>query len=124
MNMLKVMKLNMFPALKEIFPESCVAKPNLDCKYTFSIDLAPNGIHFGAKSIGKVQLQSKFGLDTHYSGNISLRGVTRNTITQKSCNDLFLSETSTFDITLLFNVIIDICLILPGLIRTVLMNPN
>ena len=28
--------------------------PNLDCNYTFLIDLAPIGILFGAKSIGKV----------------------------------------------------------------------
>ena len=27
--------------------------PNVDYYYTFSIDLKPNGIHFGAKSTGK-----------------------------------------------------------------------
>jgi len=29
-------------------------KPNLDFNYTLPTDLAPNGIPFGAKSIGKV----------------------------------------------------------------------
>ena len=29
-------------------------KPNLDCNYTIPIDLAPNGVPFGAKSIEKV----------------------------------------------------------------------
>ena len=29
------------------------SKPNLDCNYTFPIYLEPNGISFGAKSIGK-----------------------------------------------------------------------
>ena len=28
--------------------------PNLDSNYTFPIDFAPNGIPFGAKSIGKL----------------------------------------------------------------------
>ena len=36
---------------------------NLDCIYYFPIDLAPNGIPIGAKSIGKGKLQSKFGLN-------------------------------------------------------------
>ena len=39
---------------REIFSESCLCNPNFDCNYTFSIDLAPNGITFGVKSIGKV----------------------------------------------------------------------
>ena len=39
---------------KEIFSESCESKPNLDCNYPFSIDLATNGIPFVVKSIGKV----------------------------------------------------------------------
>jgi len=39
------------------------SKPNLDCNYTFPIDLEPNGISFHAKSIGKGELQSKFGLN-------------------------------------------------------------
>jgi len=37
-------------------------KSNLDCNYPFLIDLTPNGILFGGKSIGNWQLQSKFGL--------------------------------------------------------------
>ena len=39
----------------------CQFKPNLDCKYTFSIDLAPDGIPFSAILSRKVLLQSKFG---------------------------------------------------------------
>ena len=39
------------------FPNHLNPKPN------FPIDLTINGILFGAKSIGKVYLQSKFGLD-------------------------------------------------------------
>ena len=35
---------------------------NLDCNYTFSKLLAPNGIPLGAKSIGKAYIQSKFCL--------------------------------------------------------------
>ena len=36
----------------------------MDCNYTFPIDLAPNGIAFGALNLsGKVQLQSKFCLN-------------------------------------------------------------
>ena len=42
--------------------ESCYIKPNLDCNYTFPMDLKPNGIPFGAKSNGKVILQSKIDL--------------------------------------------------------------
>ena len=38
----------------KIFSESCYSKPNLECNYTFPIDLARIGIPFGAKSIGKV----------------------------------------------------------------------
>ena len=33
---------------------------NLDCKYIFTIDLTPNGIKFGAKTIRKLELESKF----------------------------------------------------------------
>ena len=33
---------------------NCIIKPNLDCNYTFPIDLAPKGIPIGAKSIGNV----------------------------------------------------------------------
>ena len=40
--------------LGEIFSESCKYKPNLDFIYTFLIDLAPNGIPFGANSVGNV----------------------------------------------------------------------
>ena len=29
-------------------------KPNLDCNYTFPIDLAPNGLPFVANSVGKL----------------------------------------------------------------------
>ena len=29
-------------------------KPNLDCNYTFLVDLVLNGIQYGANSIGKV----------------------------------------------------------------------
>ena len=36
--------------------------PNLDCTYTFPIDLVPNGINFRDESIGKVYLQFKFSL--------------------------------------------------------------
>ena len=42
-----------------------------DCKFTFPIDLAPNGIPFGVDSIGAVKLQSKFGFDNQDSKNIS-----------------------------------------------------
>ena len=33
----------------------------VDCNYTFLIDLTPNGIPLGVKSIGRVKLQSAFG---------------------------------------------------------------
>ena len=46
-----------------IFFRILLIQTNLDCNYTFPIDLAPNGIPLCDKSIGKVQLQSKFGLD-------------------------------------------------------------
>ena len=36
----------------EIFSESCYSILNLDCNYHFPIDLAANGIQFGAESIG------------------------------------------------------------------------
>ena len=36
-----------------IFSESPYTKPNLDCNDTAPIDLAPNGVQFGSKSIGK-----------------------------------------------------------------------
>ena len=39
---------------RELFSEYCESKPNLDYNYTFPIDLSPNRIPFGAKSIGKV----------------------------------------------------------------------
>ena len=37
-------------------------KSNLDYNYTSPIDLAPNGIPFGANYIGKVKFESKVGL--------------------------------------------------------------
>ena len=40
-------------AHREINSESCEIKPNLDCNYTFPIDLVPNGISFSTRSIGK-----------------------------------------------------------------------
>ena len=46
----------------QIVPDSCQLKPNLDCNYTSQIDLAPKGISFDVKSIGKVLLKSKFDL--------------------------------------------------------------
>ena len=33
--------------------ESGEIKPNFNCNYTFPIELAPNELPFGAKSIGK-----------------------------------------------------------------------
>ena len=39
---------------REIFSESCLFKPNLDCCYHFPIDLAPIGNAIGAVSIGKL----------------------------------------------------------------------
>ena len=47
---------------REIFYDICSTKPNLYCNYTLPIDLTPHGNPFGAKSMGKVQLQSKFEL--------------------------------------------------------------
>ena len=38
----------------DFFSESCYSKSNLDCNYTFLIDLAPNGIPYDVKSIIKV----------------------------------------------------------------------
>ena len=38
---------------REIFPESCQIKPNLDCNYPLPIDFAPDELTFGAKFIGK-----------------------------------------------------------------------
>ena len=38
----------------ETFSDTCKSKPDLDCNYTFPIDLVPNGTPFGDKSIGKV----------------------------------------------------------------------
>ena len=38
---------------EQIFSESRESRPNLDCNYHFSIDLAPIGIVIGAQSIGK-----------------------------------------------------------------------
>ena len=48
---------------REVDPAAAEFKPNLDCSCTFPIYLAPNGIPFDAKSIGKVQLQPCFGLN-------------------------------------------------------------
>ena len=44
----------------------------IDCIYTFLLDLAPNRAPFSAKSIEKVQLQSKLGLIKQGSGLIYL----------------------------------------------------
>ena len=41
-----------------MFSESCY----LECNQPFSIDLELNGRPFSAKLIGKLELQSKFGL--------------------------------------------------------------
>ena len=38
---------------REIYYESFQIKQNLNCNYTFPIDMAPCGIFYGAKSIGK-----------------------------------------------------------------------
>ena len=43
----------------------------MDCNYTAPIYLTPTGIEFGAESIGKVSLKSKFGLNQQDSENIS-----------------------------------------------------
>ena len=42
-------EITIFPC--EIFSQ--FPKPNLDCNYTYQIDLAPKCIPLGAKSIGK-----------------------------------------------------------------------
>ena len=47
-------------------------KPNFDSNYTFPTDLIPIGILIGVKSVGKVWLQSKFGLNYQNSEKISL----------------------------------------------------
>ena len=52
---------------EKYFSESCYSKPNLDCNYTFPNDLTPNGILFGAKSIGNVYIESKFSLIEQHS---------------------------------------------------------
>ena len=39
---------------REVDHENGYFKPNLDCNYTFTIDLAPNIILFGAKFIVKM----------------------------------------------------------------------
>ena len=39
---------------REVAPESCEIKPNLDCNQTFPIHLPPNEIPFGAKSVSNV----------------------------------------------------------------------
>ena len=46
---------------KSIF-ESCI-KPNLDCNYTFTIELTPNRIQFGVKSIGESVLAIQIWFD-------------------------------------------------------------
>ena len=48
---------------RQNFTESDQSKPNLDCNSPFPIDLAPNGVPIGAKSIKIGQLHSKFGSD-------------------------------------------------------------
>ena len=40
----------------------CWIETNFDCNLTFLVDLAPNGIPFGATPIGELWLQSKFNL--------------------------------------------------------------
>ena len=43
------------PQCSNVHTQKCflnlVKKPNLDCNYSFPIDLAPNGFPFGAKSV-------------------------------------------------------------------------
>ena len=48
---------------RQIGPESGLFKPKQDCNYPFLIDLTPHKLMFGAKSIGRGLLQSKFGLN-------------------------------------------------------------
>ena len=38
---------------REIFSEPCQIELEMDCNCTSPIDLAPNGVLFGANSIGK-----------------------------------------------------------------------
>ena len=45
---------SLLTSYRELFSESCQSEPNLECNHSFPIDLAPNGIPFGAKSIGSV----------------------------------------------------------------------
>ena len=52
---------------RKIFLETYQIKPNLDCNYTFPIDLTSNEILFDAKLIGIMRFQSKFGLNQQYS---------------------------------------------------------
>ena len=44
----------------------------MDCNKAFPINFSPNGMYFGFKSIGKVLLHSKFGLNKQDSEYISL----------------------------------------------------
>ena len=43
-----------WPHTGKSFLNLVISKPNLDCNYTFTIDLITNGISSDAKSIGKV----------------------------------------------------------------------
>ena len=57
----------------DIFTEYFKSESNLDCNHTLHIDLTLNGIPYGAKSIGKVLLQSKFVfLFTRFRKDLSL----------------------------------------------------
>ena len=57
---------------REIFSESYYSEPNLDYNYAFQwLICAPDWIPFGPKSIGKMLLKSKFGLDEQDSGKFS-----------------------------------------------------
>ena len=64
--------LGFFLHTREIDPESCKFKPNLYSNYSLPIDWTPNRIPFGAISIVRVSLQSKFGLNLKDSELISL----------------------------------------------------
>ena len=64
----------------EIDPESCQSKPDLDCNYTFPIDLSPIRIPNGDKSIEKMVITillwfelTRFRID--FSVCITLKGV-------------------------------------------------
>ena len=50
------MEMFQFTGLPRLFgiTNASFCRHNWDCNYTFPIDLTPNGIPFGAKSIGKV----------------------------------------------------------------------